>query len=316
MLRETGTKPRLADEDRAIQAFGTCLRYQPSAMRAHRYLARLYLRKPGAGNLAALHQERLRGRTERRGSWLRFRQSLRHEARERARVRAEARRQRRENVLALPPEPAEPPSKSAEALEILIVSGLPRSGTSLMMQMLEAAGLPIMRDGLRPADESNPRGYYEWQEIKQLPNDSSLIEKAHGHVVKVISMLLPSLPRRHRFRVVFMNRNIGDVLASQQKMRSRLSGAEAADGSALRERMSAHRERMLELLRSSSNVELLEVDYDALLASPLPVLQQVAKFAAINEASIEQMATLIDPSLRHSPRAENPGETAHRASLV
>ena len=108
-----------------------------------------------------------------------------------------------------------------EPMDFLIVSGLPRSGTSLMMQMLVAGGLEPMRDDLRPADADNPLGYFEWEEIKKLPKNPRLIEKAHGKVTKVISMLLPSLPRGHRFRVIFMGRPIDEVISSQERMRHR-----------------------------------------------------------------------------------------------
>ena len=95
---------------------------------------------------------------------------------------------------------------------ITIVSGLPRSGTSLMMQMLAAGGLPILSDGERKADTDNPRGYLEWERIKQLPKEPALIAEAEGKVVKVISQLLLSLPDGHEYRVVFMQRPLPEVL--------------------------------------------------------------------------------------------------------
>lgn len=168
-----------------------------------------------------------------------------------------------------------------------------------MMQILEAGGLSIMRDDLRPADESNPRGYFEWQEIKKLPANPSVIEQAQGRVTKIISMLLPSLPRKHRFRVIFMNRAIDDVVASQRKMRTRVAGQKPDVAVPSRERMSGQRERMLDLLRRTPTVELLEIDYDELLASPLPVLERVADFARVDRDNLDRMLGVIDPSLRH-----------------
>ena len=116
---------------------------------------------------------------------------------------------------------------------ITIVSGLPRSGTSLMMQMLAAGGLPVLSDGERKADTDNPRGYLEWERIKQLPKEPSLIAEAEGKVVKVISQLLLSLPDGHEYRVVFMQRPLPEVLKSQDEMlrrRGRMSAAIRAIG--------------------------------------------------------------------------------------
>src|SRR3982751_6893917 len=101
---------------------------------------------------------------------------------------------------------------------ITIVSGLPRSGTSLMMQMLAAGGLAPLSDGERKADTDNPRGYLEWERIKQLPKEPSLIAEAEGKVVKVISQLLLALPDGHEYRVVFMQRPLPEVLKSQDEM--------------------------------------------------------------------------------------------------
>ena len=103
---------------------------------------------------------------------------------------------------------------------ITIVSGLPRSGTSLMMQMLVAGGMAALSDGERKADTDNPRGYLEWERIKQLPKEPSLIGEAEGKVVKVISQLLLSLPDGHEYRVVFMQRPLPEVLKSQDEMRA------------------------------------------------------------------------------------------------
>src|SRR6266850_5806383 len=101
---------------------------------------------------------------------------------------------------------------------ITIISGLPRSGTSLMMQMLAAGGMPILSDGERRADVDNPRGYLEWERIKQLPKDPSCIAEAEGRAVKVISQLLLSLPAQHQYRVIFMQRPLPEVMASQDEM--------------------------------------------------------------------------------------------------
>src|SRR5262245_34269287 len=111
-----------------------------------------------------------------------------------------------------PPSPALPKP-------IIIVSGLPRSGTSMMMKILEAGGLPVLTDALRTADDDNPKGYYEYERVKQLDKgDQAWLAEAEGKVVKVISALLTQLPATHQYRVIFMQRKLAEVLASQRKM--------------------------------------------------------------------------------------------------
>src|SRR6266705_1802013 len=100
---------------------------------------------------------------------------------------------------------------------IIIVSGLPRSGTSMMMRMLEAGGIEAMKDNLRPADDSNPVGYYEDARVKRLRDGShEWLESAIGKVVKVVSPLLEYLPRRHSYKLIFMLRSVEEIVASQR----------------------------------------------------------------------------------------------------
>ncbi|HEX3816742.1 MAG TPA: alkaline phosphatase family protein [Chthoniobacterales bacterium] len=297
---------RLGEPERAIQAFENALRFQPSWTPAHRYLAVLR-RRLGDNERAQWHREQLRFARERRTRAADFQKMLRREVAARARTRAEKLRRSRSQSSALS-RPYERVS-TLEAQEFLLVSGLPRSGTSLMMQILEAAGPTIMRDEERPPDENNPRGYFEWQEIRQLPKNPYLIEQAAGRVTKVISMLLPSLPRKHRFRIIFMHRDIAGVAASQAKMRERLSPNDNATD--LSDRLSEHRSRILDLLRTSPNVDLLEVDYDALVARPEQSLERIIAFTRLPAAALPAMRAAIDPSLRHFVSQIDPATSAH-----
>src|ERR1035438_10685994 len=102
---------------------------------------------------------------------------------------------------------------------IAIVSGLPRSGTSLMMQMLDAGGLPVLSDGERKADTDNQKGYLEWERIKQLPKDPGVIAEAEGKAVKVISQLMLSLPMEYEYRVIFMQRRSEEHTSELQSLR-------------------------------------------------------------------------------------------------
>ena len=102
---------------------------------------------------------------------------------------------------------------------ITIVSGLPRSGTSMMMKMLEAGGIPPLTDEIRTADTDNPKGYYEFERVKKMDKgDTAWLENAQGKSVKVISALLKHLPSDYRYRVIFMRRDMSEILASQKKM--------------------------------------------------------------------------------------------------
>src|ERR1700681_1028548 len=145
---------------------------------------------------------------------------------------------------------------------IAIVSGLPRSGTSLMMQMLDAGGLPVLSDGERKADTDNPKGYLEWERIKQLPKDPSLIAEAEGKVVKVISQLILSLPPSHEYRVIFMQRPLPEVLKSQDEMLRRRGNTDAGgDTSAIEEAFQRHLVEVNRWMAEKANVQVLRVHY-------------------------------------------------------
>ena len=134
-----------------------------------------------------------------------------------------------------------------------------------------------------------------------------MIEQTHGKVTKVVSMLLPFLPRAHRFRVIFMTRPTGEVAASQRRMLSREHDvAGLADPPRLAGELETHRERMLELLRGSSNVELLEVSYPGLLADPAAWTPHIALFAGLDPECTAAMSAAIAPELCHHGRTGQP----------
>jgi len=179
---------------------------------------------------------------------------------------------------------------------ITIVSGLPRSGTSLMMQMLVAGGMTALSDGQRSADVDNPRGYLEWERIKQLPNDPACIDEAEGKVVKVISQLLLSLPAGHEYRVIFLERPMAEVVASQEQMRLRRGYTETPDVAAAAAAFEKHLRKVNEWLGSKPNVKTLRVHYHEALNKPSETAQRVARFLGI-ELNIAAMAEQADASL-------------------
>ena len=180
---------------------------------------------------------------------------------------------------------------------ITVVSGLPRSGTSLMMQMLDAGGLPVLSDGERKADTDNPKGYLEWERIKQLPKDPSLIAEAEGKVVKVISQLILSLPSGHEYRVLFMQRPLPEVLKSQEEMLRRLGNADSNAGtSPIEEAFQRHLIEVNKWLAGKKNVQVSRVHYHRVLREPKAVAGEIAAFLGV-PLDIEAMVRRVDASL-------------------
>ena len=189
---------------------------------------------------------------------------------------------------------------------ITVVSGLPRSGTSLMMQMLEAGGLPAVTDGARSADASNPRGYYEDDRVKRLRTDSSWAVEAEGHAVKVIAPLLPYLPRGPEYKVLFMERDLSEVLRSQGRMLERL-GRPAVSPDVLRGPFQQHVERARVWVAAQSGAAALGVPYAAAVARPLEQAERVVAFLGLR-LDTEAMAEVVDASLYRERRGdEQPG---------
>ena len=180
---------------------------------------------------------------------------------------------------------------------ITIVSGLPRSGTSLMMQMLAAGGMPVLSDGERQADEDNPRGYLEWERIKQLPRDPSCIAEAEGKAVKVVSRLLTSLPNGHEYRVIFMQRPLPEVLASQEVMlRHRGTGKPGTNTSAVATAFESHLREVDAWLGSKSYLKILRVPYHDVLHNAGDIGGKLVQFLEIS-LGVEAMTRQVDASL-------------------
>ncbi|MGC3960531.1 MAG: alkaline phosphatase family protein [Verrucomicrobiota bacterium] len=162
---------------------------------------------------------------------------------------------------------------------ITVVSGLPRSGTSLMMQLLVAAGREALTDGKRGADADNPLGYYEFEQVLDLAKDTTWIPQARGKVVKIVAQLLPHLPRNEHYQVVFMERNLGEVIASQRAMLERKGrrGAEL-DEQTLAETYVAQLTRLRKQIAVRPELRVLTVNYNDLLADPTSLVTRLAEF--------------------------------------
>lgn len=186
-------------------------------------------------------------------------------------------------------------------IETIVVSGLPRSGTSLMMQMLRAAGVSILTDHERSADSDNPEGYLEWERIKSLPQDPEVIREADGMAVKVVSPLLRHLPPGHRIRVIFLHRPIDEVLASQKRMLANQGRPEEPEDARLRRTMLEHQKSVMSALLQTPNAETLIVSYPELVASPLGCSEKIAAFLKpMVELDPHLMAAAVKPDLHRN----------------
>ena len=180
---------------------------------------------------------------------------------------------------------------------ITIVSGLPRSGTSMMMKILEAGGLEVYTDNLRVPDEDNPKGYFELEQVKALKDgDVSWVKGAPGKVVKVISSLLEFLPSDYRYKIVFMRREIAEILASQKQMLIRRGEPSEGDDRKMAEQFQEHLKRVRVWLANQPNMETIYVDYNALMADPNPEIKDVAEFLGLTE-NLEAMLAVPDKKL-------------------
>jgi hypothetical protein len=182
--------------------------------------------------------------------------------------------------------------------EIVIVSGLPRSGTSLMMQMLDRGGIPALTDHERGADVDNPRGYYELEAVKRTKDDSAWISEAKGKAVKMVSSLLYDLPDTEKYRIIFQRRNIDEMLDSQEKMLRRL-GKPSAPRSAIKKSYNKHLIKLIEWLVKQPHLQALFISYNDILEDPDIQVNRVVDFLD-GIPSAERMLEAIDPSLyRH-----------------
>jgi len=180
---------------------------------------------------------------------------------------------------------------------ITVVSGLPRSGTSLMMQMLEKGGMDVLTDDLRKADENNQRGYYEYQKVKSLPKDSSWISEAEGRAVKIIAQLLFFLPRNFEYRILFMERNMDEIIGSQSKMLENLgtTGADL-DPNILIQTFRKQLDQAKAIITQAPNIEWMPVSYNELLEDPTPLAEQVNSFFG-GSLSVPDFVSVVDDSL-------------------
>ena len=187
---------------------------------------------------------------------------------------------------------------------IVVISGLPRSGTSMGMKMLEAGGLPLVVDGIRTADEDNPKGYYELERVKDLdkPGDKSWLRDLRGKGVKIISFLLKDLPRENRYRVIFMTRNMDEVLASQTKMLDRRQEENEIEDARMKDLYENHLLQVKGMLSRKENFEVLYIHYSDVLADGPAHARRIREFLGL-DLDENAMVGVVDKALYRN-RAE------------
>ena len=184
------------------------------------------------------------------------------------------------------------------AKPVTVVSGLPRSGTSMMMKMLEAGGIPPITDEIREADMDNPKGYYEFERVKQLDKgDKEWVADAQGKSVKVISQLLRHLPADYDYKVIFMRRNMDEILASQKKMLvNRGEDPNKVSDEEITGLFEKHLAQVMTWLDNQPNVDALYIHYSEMLSDPQTQSELVNAFLG-GDLDVEAMTAVVDPNL-------------------
>jgi hypothetical protein len=188
---------------------------------------------------------------------------------------------------------------------VIVVSGLPRSGTSMTMKMLEAGGVPVFTDGVRTADVDNPKGYFELERVKDLAReeDPSWVTAARGKAIKVISYLLKDLPPTLNYKVLLMRRDLDEILASQAKMLANRGEEADTDDGRMREIFQDHIWRASYLLRHQRHFDAIDVEYRAVLTDPGPAAARINAFLG-GRLDVARMQAVVDESLYRNRREQ------------
>ena len=186
------------------------------------------------------------------------------------------------------------PFRKTGTKPIVIVSGLPRSGTSMMMKMLAEGGLPILTDEVRGADDDNPNGYFELETVRKLKEGNfEWLKEADGKVVKVISALLENLPQQYSYKIIFMERALKEVLASQKKMLDHRGTISKVSDEEMEQQLHKHLSAIRPWLVRQPNIDVLYVNYNALISKPELLCERIEEFL---ESPLDQKKMLSVPT--------------------
>ena len=181
--------------------------------------------------------------------------------------------------------------------EITIVSGLPRSGTSMMMRMLEAGGMAVVTDNTRKPDVDNPKGYYEFEKVKKIKDDSSWLDSCRGMTFKMVSELLYNLPNNEKYKVVFMRRDMDEMLASQQKMLERLNqkGADVSNDK-MKVIYGKHLKKIKQWLEEQEHIDVFYIYFSDVIQNPIENAMKLNDFLGGN-LNVEKMSGVVEKAL-------------------
>jgi hypothetical protein len=197
-------------------------------------------------------------------------------------------------IIILPPNHFVPHNE--ETIMITVISGLPRSGTSLVMQMLAAGGHPMLCDEQRTADADNPRGYLEFAPVKSLERDATWLAQAEGKAVKIISFLLNKLPDDLEYRIIFLRRDLSEVLRSQETMLQRRGQPPGPDAALMATHFNKHLQTVDEWLSRQKHIQVWNCPYAELVQNPTKTAQAIREFLSL-DLDVSQMAAAVDPAL-------------------
>jgi hypothetical protein len=162
---------------------------------------------------------------------------------------------------------------------ITIVSGLPRSGTSMMMQILESGGMEVITDNIRKADEDNPLGYYEYERVKKIKDDTGWLKETRGKAFKMVSQLLYDLPSNENYKVIFMKRKMSEILASQGKMLERMGRSkDGISDEKMGEFFDKHLSKIIDWIEGRKYIDVLYIDYSDFLINPDEHIKTLNRF--------------------------------------
>ncbi|MDG6225884.1 MAG: sulfotransferase family protein [Candidatus Thermoplasmatota archaeon] len=180
---------------------------------------------------------------------------------------------------------------------ITVVTGLPRSGTSLMMSMLDKGGIAPLKDDVRTADVDNPKGYYEFERVKKLPGDQGWLPEARGRAVKVLGELMKHLPSGFEYRVVFMMRDLDEIVSSQKKMMIRRGeDPDVIPDDELIRLYRTYLKNLKGLVNSSENMRVAYINYNELLSDPDQSFEEIRDLFD-GDIDADSMRDAIDLSL-------------------
>jgi hypothetical protein len=194
--------------------------------------------------------------------------------------------------------------------DITIVSGLPRSGTSMMMHMLEAGGMEVMVDHIRQPDADNPHGYYEFEPVKRIKEDAAFLEHAHGKAFKMVSALLYDLPPSQTYKILFMQRRLAEVLASQNIMLQRHgTRTQEVDDQKIALAFEKHLAEVTSWLAQQKHMQVLYVDYNKVITHSAASAQAVRHFLG-NRLDVQRMVAVVDQALYRNRATPPPSRSS------